>query len=80
MSETKNCSFCTEAMAPSFLYVRGLGASLHRSERPDVGLLSRDDLHQIDLGEISKTGTGTQAVIVAFYCESCDSICFKASD
>jgi hypothetical protein len=79
MSETTTCSFCSAAMNPTFLYVRGLGASLHRSARPDVGLLSRADLQQIDLGEISKTETGAQAVIGAFHCESCDSIFFKAS-
>ena len=80
MSETTRCSFCTQAMTPTFLYVRGLGAALHRSVRPDIGILSRADLQQIDLREISKTGTGTQAVIAAFHCESCDSICFKASN
>ena len=79
MSESATCTFCSSAMTPTFLYVRGLGASLHRSVRPDVGFLSRADLQQIDLGEISKTETGTQAVTSAFHCESCDAICFKAS-
>lgn len=79
MPETAMCSFCSSAMTPTFLYVRGLGASLHRSGRPDVGLLSRTDLQQIDLGEISITDTGAQAVISALHCESCSSICFKAS-
>jgi hypothetical protein len=79
MSETPNCPFCSVPMNSAYLYVRGLGASLHRSTRPDVGLLSRTDLQQVDLGDISQTGTGAQAVISALYCESCDSISFKAS-
>jgi len=79
MSETKTCPFCSLAMKTTYLYVRGLGASLHRSTRPDVGLLSRTDLRQIDLGKISKTDVGAQAVIDAFCCESCDSISFRAS-
>ena len=79
MSETKACSFCSSEMTPTFLYVRGLGASLHRSDRPDVGFLSRADLKQIHLGEISNKETGAQAVISAFHCESCNAISFKAS-
>ena len=79
MSETPNCPFCAAALNSAYLYVRGLGASLHRSTRPDVGLLLRTDLEQVNLGDISQTGTGAQAVIGALHCESCNSISFKAS-
>lgn len=79
MSETPKCPLCSSPMTPAYLYVRGLGASLHRSTRPDVGLFSRTDLQQVDLRDISETDTGGQAVIGALHCESCDSICFKSS-
>ena len=79
MSETPTCPFCLKPMMRAFLYVRGIGAALHRSTRPDIGLFSRTDLEQIDLGEISRTDTGTQAVIESLHCGSCDSISFKAS-
>lgn len=79
MSEAPDCPFCTAAMKSAYLYVRGFGASLHRSTRSDVGLLSRTDLQQVDLDDISQTNTGAQAVIEAWHCEPCDSISFKAS-
>jgi len=79
MSEKKNCPFCSAPVNTAYLYVRGLGASLHRSTWPDVGSMSRTDLEQVKLDDISQTGTGAQAVISALHCESCDSISFKAS-
>lgn len=79
MSETTACSFCSSAMTPIYLYVRGLGAALHLSAKPDVGVLSRANLHQIDLDKISRSETGGQAVIGAYQCESCDAISFKMS-
>lgn len=66
-------------MSDSYIYVRGIGAAMFRSSNPDVRLLSRSHLQQIDLGKISRVDTGAQAVIPALHCESCDSISFKAS-
>ncbi|NNC77176.1 MAG: hypothetical protein HKN77_04385 [Woeseiaceae bacterium] len=80
MTETHNCPFCAAPLKPTYLYVRGIGAALHRSDRPDVGLLSRSGLEQINLADISQTDTGAQAVIESMHCESCDSISFKASN
>jgi len=79
MTEKPDCPFCSAPMMPVYLYVRGVAAALHRSNRPDVGFLSRTDLQQINLADISQTDTGAQAVIESLHCESCDSICFKAS-
>jgi ABC-type transporter Mla MlaB component len=64
-------------MTRAYLYVRGIGAALHRSARPDVRLFSRADLEQIDIEEISRVDTGGQAVIESLYCESCDSMSFR---
>ena len=77
MSGIATCPYCSSSLGDVFLYVRGLAASLHVSARADVGLLSRSDLTQIDLGEISQTETGAQAVIPALLCKSCNSISFK---
>ena len=78
MPDNTKCPFCSSQLSKSYLYVRGLGASLHRGTRADIGFLSRADLQQINLGEISQTDTGAQAVIDALHCDSCDSMSFKA--
>ena len=79
MTDAQNCPFCSAPMMPVYLYVRGIGAALHWSNRSDIGLFSRTDLQQIDLADISQTEVGAQAVIESLRCESCDSIGFKAS-
>ena len=79
MSDTQICPFCSVPMKPMYLYVRGIFVSLHRSTRSDVGFFSRSDLQQIDLDAISHTDAGSQAVISALRCESCDSIIFKST-
>ena len=73
------CPYCSSTLEATHLYVRGAFTSLHFSARPDVSWLSRSDLTQIDLGAISKGGTGAQAVIGALRCESCGSISFQAA-
>ena len=77
MSTLPNCPFCSALMARTYLYVRGIGAALHRSTRPDVGLFSRADLEQIDLEKISQVDVGAQAVIESYFCDSCDAMSFK---
>jgi len=71
------CPYCSSALDDAFLYVRGIAAALHVSPSPDVSWLSRSGLTQIDLGAVSRTGTGTQAVISALRCTACESISFR---
>lgn len=78
MPEKLICPSCASPLSDGYLYVRGLGASLHWSSRSDVGFLSRSGLAQIDLGEISQADVGAQAVVRALRCDSCDSITFRA--
>ena len=73
------CPFCSSSLNKAYLYVRGLGASLHISAKPNTRFISRSGLAQIDLDAISKTGTATQAVISALQCSSCDSISFRTT-
>ena len=73
-----NCPFCSAPVEETYLYVRGVFSALHFSANPDVSWFSRSDLTQIDLGAVSKTGTGAQAVVSALRCESCGSISFRA--
>ena len=77
-SEPAACPFCTGPMNSAHLYVRGIGASLHLSNRDDVGLMSRSDLRQIDLDKLSRTDTGAQAVIPVLKCTSCGSVSFRS--
>lgn len=79
MSKSANCPFCSAAMEAEFLYLRGIGGSLHRSGRSDTRLFSRKGLEQINLDEISVTPAGTQVVIKTLHCSSCDAICFRSS-
>lgn len=58
--------------------MRGVAAALLRSERDDVGILSRSGLEQIDLRAISRGNVGAQAVIPSLYCESCGGVCFRS--
>ena len=76
-SEPK-CPFCCSPMRETFLYVRGLGASLHESASSEVGAFSRKGLAQIDLTALSPSDTGSQAVLAALACD-CGSVSFKTS-
>ena len=78
MSDMKNCPFCAEPLKADNLYVRGIAAALLRSERADVGALSRSELEQIDLRNISRGRVGAQAIIPSLYCEACGGICFMS--
>jgi len=78
MADNACCPFCSAPLGEAYLYVRGIGAALHRSSDPDVRFFSRSGLEQIRLDKISLTGTGAQAVIRSLYCESCGSVSFKA--
>lgn len=73
------CPFCGDPMNGAHLYVRGLGASLHLSSRADVGLMSRNDLQQINLDNLSRTDTGAQAVIPVLNCTSCGSVSLRTA-
>lgn len=77
MNDPARCPFCAGPISQAHLYIRGLGASLHLSERADVGLMSRSDLRQINLDHLSKTDAGAQAVIPVLNCTSCGSVSFK---
>ena len=71
------CPYCSAPLEDAYLYVRGIFGALHYSSKPDVSWLSRSGLTQIDLGAVSKTGTGAQAVLSALRCDSCGSISFR---
>ena len=71
------CSNCQTEMDHGALYVRGIGGSLHWSNRNDVGILSRKDLSQINLNKISITPVGKQAVLESWRCTACSMIMFK---
>lgn len=78
-SHEPKCPFCSAPLQQAFLYVRGLGASLHQSAAAEVGPFSRKGLDQIDLTALSLTGTGAQAVLEAMACDDCGSLSFKTS-
>ena len=73
-----NCSNCNVEMEPGALYVRGMFTSLLWSTRKDVSFLSKKGLDLIDLGEISVTPTGAQAVIESARCPKCAAITFRS--
>ena len=77
-NDSAACPFCAETMSGAHLYVRGLFTSLHLSNRANVGLMSRSDLRQINLDDLSQTDTGAQAVIPVLNCTACQSISFRA--
>lgn len=61
------------------MYVRGFGGSLLWSKRGDTRFFSRRGLEIIDLGRLSQTRTGAQAVLPAARCPSCATLAFKAA-
>ena len=76
-SSTKSCPECKGHLEQGFVYVRGIGAAMFWSESGDTGLMSRKNLEQINLGNISETDAGAQAVIKAWRCPSCEFVCFR---
>ena len=72
------CPSCGKDMESGFIYVRGISGSLFWSKSKDTSFLSRRGLEQIDLSKLSRTGTGTQAVLDASRCISCTIIAFKS--
>jgi len=76
-SNNHKCPSCSSSLEKGFLYVRGIGAALHWSTRSDTKLMSRQNLEQIDLGQISATNAGGQAVVGAWLCPACDFVCFR---
>ena len=77
ISQDYRCPSCNQSLETGFLYVRGIGASLHWSTRSDTGFLARRNLEQIDLSQVSVTGTGGQAVVKAWLCSACNFVCFR---
>lgn len=73
-----NCPDCGEEMQPGFIYVRGMGGSLFWSKSKDIGFMSREGLEQIDLSKLSVSGTGTQAVVPGYHCDTCKTVSFKS--
>ena len=56
MSECGTCPYCGEALRPDNLYLRGIAGALLRSEREDVGILSRSGLEQKQLERMQAAG------------------------
>ncbi len=73
------CPACSSDLKEGFLYVRGIGAALHWSEKGDASFFSKKELEQIDLRKISRTPTGNQAVVPAWRCEKCDLVTFSTT-
>lgn len=72
------CPNCESELETGFIYVRGIGAALHWSGSGKVGAFSRKNLEQIDLGRISMTPTGAQAVLPALRCNNCSTVVFES--
>ena len=73
-----NCPSCKSKLEKAFIYVRGFGGSLFWSTSDSTSFFSRKNLEQIDLGELSTTPTGAQAVVPAFRCNKCSIMVFKS--
>jgi len=71
------CPKCDTQLEKGFIYIRGLGASIFWSTSENTWFLSRKDLTQLDLGRISKTPVGAQAVLPAFRCGQCGMAMFE---
>ena len=71
------CPSCMKDMESGFLYVRGFGGALFWSEAGNISFFSRRGLDQIDLTNLSVTGTGAQAVLAAARCPACTMIAFE---
>ena len=75
------CSNCDCDMESGALYLRGLFSSLFWSANKEVKLLSKKELEQIHLGNLSITGSAnTQAVINSWRCPKCKAILFETNN
>ena len=74
-----SCPFCASELEEAYLYVRGFSTALFVSSRPNTSIFSRSGLTQIDLGAISESGAGVQAVIKALRCTACESISIRTN-
>ena len=74
-----NCWDCNRQMEKGFLYVRGFGASLLWSDRPDTSAVSRRGMDQIDLSKVSVNPSRQQAVVLGYRCPDCGEIRFKTT-
>ena len=80
MDQTESPMTCPKCEAPvenGFLYIRGIGAAILWSTTDSTRFFSRKDLNQLDLGHLSKTPVGAQAVIPAFRCSRCGMTMFE---
>ena len=80
MTTKPSCPRCGDPLEPGYLYVRGLGASVHWSTEPGKSFLSRKGLRQLDLSAGSQTNAGGQAELESHHCPSCNLYCFSLSD
>ncbi len=74
-----NCPACGNELKEGFLYVRGFAGSLFWSTGGATRFFSRRDLEQIDLGRLSTTPTGGQAVLPASRCSNCNVVVFRSA-
>lgn len=74
------CSRCDVEMEDGAMYVRGMFTSLLWSSRKDASFLSKRGLDIINLGNISRTPTGAQAVIESARCRQCGAITFDSRE
>jgi hypothetical protein len=62
-----------------FLYVRGFGGSLFWSTTGSTRFFSKGNLEPINLGQLSTTPTGGQAVLEAWRCPDCELVAFPTA-
>lgn len=70
------CPKCDNPFEDGFLYMRGIGGSLFWSRTDSTRFFSRKNLSQLDLGRLSKTPVGGQAVLPAYRCSHCGMAMF----
>ena len=75
-TDNRKCPDCSRPLEPGYLYVRGIGSSLHWSTESNISFLSRKGLRQLDLSAGSQTNAGGQGQLEALHCPSCNSYCF----
>jgi len=71
------CQNCDKEMTGGFIYLRGLGVSLHWATSKDISILTRKGLERMDLGKMSVVGIGKQAIIEALRCDACQKVTFN---
>ena len=75
-----NCPSCETTLEKGFLYVRGFGGSLFWSTSGSTRFFSRRDLDPVNLGRLSTTPTGGQAVLEAWRCPDCGLVAFPTAE